>query len=338
MVRFGISLRSILKATDTVVKKLYSNDGSINLIKPYGNSFIESRYVKRADNRISLYLSSHNGCKMNCKFCWLTQQKQTEFKHLSNQDYESQVDLLLTEIASIPQKLPKDHIRININMMARGEPLANKNIINHYSDFYFKMVGQVTSRGYQTVKINLSTIMPHTVKHRSLESIFKFVPVSLYYSMYSLNPEFRKEWIPNGIDPRLALDKIKEYQMQCIDNHVSFPVTFHWTFIEGQNDNQNDVENLIKEIKSRDLIDAKFNLVRYNPHPNQNYQESPNYQELFDMVNSEIDSKETKSDNKIPKLGECSNRTPSRIVERVGYDSYVRCGMFPQDQKINHVM
>jgi adenine C2-methylase RlmN of 23S rRNA A2503 and tRNA A37 len=63
----------------SIVKQLVASDGSINLIFNYARSFIEARYVQRAPDYISAYVSSHNGCKMGCTFCWLTAQKQTEF-------------------------------------------------------------------------------------------------------------------------------------------------------------------------------------------------------------------------------------------------------------------
>lgn len=302
----------------TMIRKICSKDGSFNLIRQLKGAHIESRYVQRKPNYISLYLSSHNGCKMACRFCWLTQQKQTDFHHLKLRDYQTQLKALFNEIAPIPQKLPKKDIRINLNLMARGEPLANKNIIKKYPEFQKGLELETLNNGYKELKINLSTIMPYTVKNRSLESIFQYHPVAFYYSLYSMKPEFRQKWIPNAIEPQLALDKLKEYQELSNQQGKKFPITFHWTFIEGENDNPEDLEKLLDCLESYKFTDSKFNLVRYNRHPNLTENESPQYKELFEIVQKRINGE------KLSKEG----YNPSQVVSRVGYEAYVSCGMF----------
>jgi adenine C2-methylase RlmN of 23S rRNA A2503 and tRNA A37 len=98
-------------------------DKSINYIfkTAKGGSF-EARYVRRAKEYISAYPSSHDGCKMGCEFCWLTQNKQTSFNHLTLSDYELQLQIILKNVPEKDHELLNKHqVRINVNFMAKGE-------------------------------------------------------------------------------------------------------------------------------------------------------------------------------------------------------------------------
>jgi adenine C2-methylase RlmN of 23S rRNA A2503 and tRNA A37 len=309
-------------------KKLVAIDGSCNLIFNYGKSVLESRYVRRSPNYVSLYLSSHNGCTMGCRFCWLTQQKLTSFSASSLDIYRNQISHLLDIIPEKDhQNIPKNQIKININLMARGEPLANATILNSYQDFYKYLDQDVRGYGYKEAKINLSTIMPHTVRKRELINIFKDNPVSIYYSLYSRNDDFRKKWLPNAIPYLVSLDKIKKYQDDYykLTNKWS-SLTFHWAVIKGHNDDIDENLLLRKDILERDFKNLKFNLVRYNPPmglPETDTQEvsEETLQKIFNIFESISDVNQN-GNNYI-------KRNPSRIVDRVGKDAYISCGMFP---------
>ena len=127
---------------------LKSVDGSINYIIPYQSSFIECRYVRRQQSYVSTYLSSHNGCKMGCKFCWLTQQKQTHFDHVTIDLYDEQLKTILSNIPeSDKQSYPVNKTRINMNFMARGEALANKYVIKSFPKLHDKLMESVNQFG-----------------------------------------------------------------------------------------------------------------------------------------------------------------------------------------------
>lgn len=292
-----------------IVSKL---DSSINFIKKYDKSMVEARYVRRNKNYISAYLSSHNGCIMNCKFCWLTQTKQTEFKHVDNNLYKEQLDNILDYATTIDNQNDRSNIRININLMSRGEPLGNKFILNKYNDFYNSLQTSVYNHGYDKMKINLSTIMPVGLKDKKLFDIFNQTPVNIYYSIYSINNEFKKKWIPKAMDTLLALEKLKEFQ-----DLTGQVITFHFALINGENDDINDIQRLASTIDKFQFNRTKLNIVRFNPHPNLKYIE-PNIEKINDIFNilNSVMKDNTISTNK------------SRIVPRIGSDVYASCGMF----------
>lgn len=114
----------------------------------------------------------------------------------------------------------------------------------------------------------------------------------------------------------IALDKLKEYSII----NTSSPITFHCAFIKGENDNLDDIDEMIHEINKRDFEKLKFNIVKFNPHKNSVHKETD--KEILDIILKKFEQN-TKFTNK--------NYNSTRIVPRVGPDSYASCGMFIND-------
>jgi len=139
-----------------------------------------------------------------------------------------------------------------------------------------------------------------------LEDIFSDERATLYYSLYSTQDKFRKRWLPKSMDCYKSLDMIADFQKK-----TNRPIVLHWAFIKDQNDNTLELDETMKEVQSRG-IQAKFNLVRYNPHSDR-YGVEPDESriiQLFDNVKSYLPNSQ------------------SRIVPRVGHDVKASCGMF----------
>ena len=287
-------------------------------VMPFKKSMVEARYVRRNPNYISAYVSSHNGCSMGCKFCWLTATGQTDFNHVDIQTYVDQMNHVLAHGKQIDGDNSKS-VRVNINMMARGEALANKNIIKKYDEFYNTLNKQITDTyGYKEMKVNLSTIMPTVVQPYDLYDIFKDKPVNIYYSIYSVDNDFRKKWIPNAMDWKVALDKLKKFQDKTHNT-----VAFHFALIKGENDNLDNIKRLADEINKMDFEKTKFNLVRFNPHPSLEYKESDEsqVQKIYEILKNIAKDHDIKT-----------NKT--RVVPRIGYDARVSCGMFVTEDEL----
>ena len=197
--------------------------------------------------------------------------------------------------------------------MARGEALANKTIINDYSTFHKLMTDITKEYGYKETKINLSTIMPNTIADRNLIDIFKDSPVNIYYSLYSINPKFRDEWLPNAIPWEKSLNKLSTFQK--LTNN---PIAFHFAIIKDHNDDLDDIKRMTDALIKFDFNKTKFNIVRFNPPPNMSqYQEASEERinEIYTLLKSisKDDSIET-------------NKT--RIVPRADPIVRASCGMF----------
>lgn len=281
-----------------------NGEESVNFEHPYGNGKIEFRYVRKAPEYIASYLSSHNGCRLGCNMCHLTHNKDTNFKHVNLTTYGSQLDTICKFYRGF--SIDQSAKRCNINFMSKGDALANTTIVNDYPKLYDEL-DRIGSNYGLKIKPNVSTIMPFTVRHKSLIDIFKDKPAYPYYSLYSVNEEKRKLWLPNAIPYQEALYKLKEYQK--FSNNI---ITFHFAIINGFND---DLENAnrIAKILSDYNFNAKFNLVRFNPHPDTNHTEAPEerIQEIFKIINESL-----------------GNHEKSYIVKRLNTENKIACGMF----------
>lgn len=307
-------------------KRLISKiDASVNFIKHHGNSVVEARYVRRDPNVISAYVSSHNGCKMKCKFCWLTATDQTDFAHSKPELYNEQLSTVLKYANECPTyDIPNNKIRVNINFMARGEPLANKYMLNNYGEISSNLNSIVKSHGYADTKINISTILPHTCYNsafRENKLVTSFcnsnvnIKPNIYYSLYSLNDAFRKKWIPSALPWRTGLDLLKEYQIAS-----GMPLVIHFAMIDGENDNLDEIKEMADIINTYDFEKLKFNIIQYNPPDNTEYRSASvdRIQKSFEILNA------------VAKDSTISTKK-SRIVPRVGFDVMASCGMFVAD-------
>ena len=288
-------------------------DRSVNWIVPYAGSTIETRFVyKPARDNVIAYVSSHNGCRMGCAFCHLTAQNRTQFTAMDAEGYTQQLAHVLDHWKSV--KAQDMVSRVNVNFMAMGEPLANPTVVLEYPPLYSGLLKTASAHQLQ-MKPNISTIMPHTMRDRSLADVFQDQPAHLYYSLYSLSDKFRARWLPRALPWQHALDKIETWQYSSPTWRDHSSITFHWCFIANHNDTVDEVNQLATELRSRRFSGAKFNLVRFNPHASMSAQEpsQQRLEECFEQVNAAL-----------------GNHPRSYIVPRVGRDVYASCGMFEE--------
>lgn len=279
-------------------------DKSVNFVEQQLVGFIESRYVRKEDDYFICYLSSQTGCNRGCKFCHLTATKQMDFRDEIDSGFLFQAhDVMRHYLRGVNlENLPKAKY-MHYNFMARGEALANKNMIDN-ADKILLPLAQFAAGQRLNPKFNMSTIMPLTLK-KSLTDIFKIITPTMYYSLYSVNPEFRKKWMPAAMEVGQALDLLKEYQEM-----TKKIVKIHHCFIKGENDHPDDISEMANQLNIRDIL-WDFNLVRYNPY-------SPEQGEESDQV---------QIDYNISKLtGWCPGKV--QVIPRVGFDVKASCGMF----------
>ncbi len=304
-------LKSVVDASVNFTQRFGRHSGAIEarlVHKPTRNIPVVSPTIAKPEY-IACYVSSHSGCKMKCKMCYLTQNGNTSFDHVDIPTYTKQITTVLDFYQK--NRVPTAS-RCNINFMARGEPLANKFVINQYPQLYDAMTETCAKYGL-TMKPNISSIFPDTIRNYDLSNVFKDKPAYLYYSLYSLNEDFRRKWLPRALPYEMALRKLKDYQLQS--GHI---LTFHWSVIKGENDSLDEAKRMADMLAKWDF-NAKFQIVRFNKHPKLNYEEADTdrINQIFEIVN-----------------GGLGNHEKSYIVPRVGRDVYASCGTFVEDQDI----
>ena len=291
-----IALNMRLKMENKILKS--NIDKSVNFIEDQLIGFLESRYVRKVDDYFICYLSSQTGCNRGCKFCHLTATKQTVFTDSDYQDYLNQA---LQVFRHYRKDIPAKYM--HYNFMARGEALANKHIIDSADDILLSLANLATKERLNP-KFNMSTIMPKSLD-KNLNDIFKIITPTMYYSLYSVNPDFRKKWLPAAMEVNLALENLKEYQ-----NMTKKIVKIHFAFIKGENDSKEDLLEMCNFINKKNLL-CEFNLVRYNPY-------------------SDIQGKESDEITIHENLELLKNNFKGKVqmIPRVGFDVKASCGMF----------
>jgi 23S rRNA (adenine2503-C2)-methyltransferase len=286
-------------------------DKSVNFVLDNGQ---EARYVRREDDYFIVYLSSHNGCNKACRFCHLTQTNQTDFVEATMDDFVIQATLVLNHYRDMVKTGQEPAAsRIHFNWMARGEPLDNSVVITQWKDVVQKLTSQAYQVGITSLSFNLSTIVPATYL-----GDFTFsgdVQPHIYYSLYSLEKEFRRRWLPKAKEPLSVLADLKAWQSRTNGN-----LTLHWAMIEGENDDSHTVDRIASAVTEIGLT-AKFNLVRYNPYSSSQGNEP----------------EENVLAQRFAQIVPVMIAPGSRIVPRVGFDVKASCGMFVESTSNNKV-
>jgi adenine C2-methylase RlmN of 23S rRNA A2503 and tRNA A37 len=271
-----------------------SQDPSVNFVEQQLTGFIESRYVRRAEDYFIAYLSSQTGCNRGCRMCHLTATGQTQFKNCDLTDFVNQFETVLRHYErEAPAKL------VHINWMARGEPMANPTITETSTEMLYMLGSIARDRGLAT-KFNISTILPVTLK-KNLVECFPFISPTIYYSIYSVDANFRKRWLPTSLPVDTSLELLKDYQ--SVSKKI---IKFHGAFIKGENDHVDQVREMAHEIWRRG-IRGEFNIVRYNPLTSDQGLESVNLEAIQEVI---------------------SEYMPCKIISRVGREVYASCGQF----------
>jgi adenine C2-methylase RlmN of 23S rRNA A2503 and tRNA A37 len=276
-------------------------DRSVNFVlDAWDGGRFEARFVSRSDDYAIAYLSSHSGCRLACRFCHLTQTGQTSFMPASLWDLGGQLMRVL-------QHMDEENIRpprLHVNFMARGEPLANPHLCVNFSHFAGIATREAARRAME-VRFNISTVFP---ADRDLDLVRAFGgwPVIPYWSLWSVDPAFRRRWLPRAEAPERSLERLLRFQAA-----TGREVVLHWALIAGRNDREEDLDGLVRLLDGSGLR-ARLNLVRYN-----SFSERTGEEAGMDRLERFLEV-----------LGPVLGVPGSRIVPRVGPDVKASCGMF----------
>lgn len=266
-----------------------------------GGGLVEARYVRRRPDYAIVYLSSQTGCVQTCRFCFLTQSG--EGRGVEDVDLDGFIAQADSVLAHYDTQLPAEVL--HFNLMARGEALANAHLLADGDALVAALTERARARGL-VARIKVSTIMPATMADRELIDVFPTGQPDIYYSLYSVDPGFRRRWLPRALPAAQALDKLVRWQ----ERTRKIPV-IHWALIAGENDSVGQIEDICSAVRDSGLR-ADVNLVRYNPF-------SP-------ALGHEPD--EATIRRVAQQLADGIPGSRVKVVGRVGFDVKASCGMF----------
>lgn len=276
-------------------------DASVNWDRPAEVGRIEARYVRRCADYFVVYLSSQTGCVQACRMCHLTATGQTRLRDVTIPEFLEQAKVVLEHYRQLNQPARTVHF----NFMARGEPLANQEILNNADTLLGELSRMAIGLGLRPKHL-ISTIYPRSL-HKPLEDIFLAHHPDIYYSIYSVSERFRRRWLPKALPAEEALDRLLGWQRAT---HKI--VSLHHAYIAGENDSEADVHAICDAIEERRMT-VYVNIVRYNSPDPARFGVEP--------------SEEILQRNAAIYRDRLINGRVS-VIARVGFDVAASCGMF----------
>ena len=208
---------------------------------------------------------THHFCNLGCKMCHLTNKglNKSMLKINSNDFMECLISTL--------KKYKTDKTKLLISFMGVGEPLLNIDLIIDI----FMNERKIKELGYEHISYALSTMMPNKNLRLLCDEVNKHnIPLKIHFSLHTPINEERKELIPStNIDIDEALELLVDYKNliqqnnEIMNNYILFhrnniPIEIHYTLIEGINDGEKELNNLIILLNKYN-IPIKF--IRFNP-------------------------------------------------------------------------
>ena len=247
-----------------ILKKEKSGDGSIKYLFGLKDGHtIESVLLKMKGKRkdkdgnivksaqYSFCVSTQVGCKMGCKFC-LTG-KGGFVRNLSAGEIVEQVRQL-----KMDNNIPASKA-VNIVYMGMGEPLDNYDNLVRAIKIIAEPGGLAINTRRQTVSTSgISTKIERLGKEN--------LGVQLAISLHAVDDELRTELIPlnRAYNIRSIIDAVKKFP---VDTRKK--VMFEYLVIKDKNDSIEAAEKLVQILHG---INAKVNLIYFNPYPGTTYQ------------------------------------------------------------------
>jgi 23S rRNA (adenine2503-C2)-methyltransferase len=273
-------------------------DPSVNFVWDVGDKeAFEARYVRRHQDYMACYLSTQTACAQACRMCHLTFTGQNKPRDAKYEEVLEQARTVMDHYLAQPAAKT-----VHYNFMARGEPLTSQVILEDSEDLLIHL-GAIAKDCRLVPRFLISTIMPETLPD-TLVNLFPAVHPEIYYSLYSMDPTFRKRWLARAMDPEKALGLLAEWQ-----RHTKKIVRIHHALINGANDLDDDVYDITRAVTKVGLR-ADYTLVRYNPPSDGHGSESTRYERYAEL------------------LTRYSPESRVKVIDRVGFDVAASCGMF----------
>ena len=271
----------VYKTLDGAVTKYIHDDGSetaIKLVKgcEVYNPLKNKKEKMKDRNKYVVFISSSVGCPVKCKFCYLTVKKypyeNLSFLEIIN-NLKSAIEHAVTDNPSLKKKY------IKLSFMGMGDIIFD---INKMNLVVIKTLLWVFENKYAAGLdgIDIATVWPiHSVYKRiEIEKVlfklndglkyFRQNPenqkrsfIRLFYSLHTTETELRNELIPINSKKEIIRDI---YHLKQLERFAGIDIIFHYMFMNGINDDWEDVNRLLDFWERNDLQEFELRILRFN--------------------------------------------------------------------------
>lgn len=221
---------------------------------------VETVYIPETD-RGAVCVSTQIGCAMGCRFCHTGSQKLT--RNLSAGEIVSQF-MLARDVYKEWNLEGQGRLLSNIVFMGMGEPLQNYD--NMVKAIKILSDGEGIAISKRRMTVSTSGIIPY------IRGIAADMGVKLAISLHASNNELRSQIMP--INKKYPLPDLLQACREYQDNNGGY-ITFEYLMLKDFNDSPAHVNELVA-LMQQYRINAKFNLIAFNPWPGCDYQPSSN--------------------------------------------------------------
>ena len=266
MTNFSISLREKLKENFTItrpkiVAEQISSDKTHKWLLEFADGQrIETVYIPE-DDRGAVCISTQVGCAVGCTFCHTGSQKIT--RNLTAGEIVAQFMVARDAYGEWPSPTDETRYLSNIVVMGMGEPLHN--VDNTFKALKILSDGDGIAISKRRITLSTSGIVPH------IADVGNVIGVKLAISLHASNNEVRSRIMP--INKKYNIEEILKACQEYQNVSGTRMITFEYLMLDGINDKLEYAKELI-DLMKKFKIDAKFNLIPFNPWPGCPYKPS----------------------------------------------------------------
>ena len=268
MTSFSKDLRAKLAENFTITRpKIVTEQISVDKTHKWLLEFADGQRVEMVyipeEDRGAVCISTQVGCAMGCRFCHTGSQKLT--RNLSAGEIVGQFMVARDVYNEWPTKTDENRMLSNIVVMGMGEPLQNVENVIKAMNIITDGEGIAVSR--RRITLSTSGIAPKIVE------VAEATGVRLAISLHAPTDEIRSQIMP--INKKYPLAEVMKACQDYQSKDGSRYITFEYLMLNGVNDsieNANQLINLMKKYQ----INAKFNLIAFNPWPGCGFEPSSN--------------------------------------------------------------
>jgi adenine C2-methylase RlmN of 23S rRNA A2503 and tRNA A37 len=243
-------------------------------------------------NKFNVFVSSSLGCKIGCKFCYLTTKK-CEYKTLSSDEI---VEIVLDALKlAIKEKPELKSLYLKLSSMGMGDPCSNITRIIKASD---KIIQSAITQGLTVGLdgVDISTTLPKRIDSQSITEFNKNLLIKyknlinpsrnyfkdnksivrFFYSLHSPYDNIRKKLIPISVNIQTALNFCDELNTNGITTII------HYLLFNGVT--EEEIEDLYGRLINNNLKDIEVRILRFNRCEGTSYRETENIEVIISKM------------------------------------------------------